>query len=133
MEDKSMILDTVVLIDLERAIVRGKAAPAMVALKRFADQELFLTPIVAGELAAGESMRNHDVWSRLIEPFTLLTIDSQSCWKYGELYRALRKKGTMIAANDLWIAATALAYNQVLLTRDRGDFNKVPGLRLETY
>jgi hypothetical protein len=39
-----MILDTVVLVDLEREITRGKAGPAMAALKRFANQELFLTP-----------------------------------------------------------------------------------------
>ena len=128
-----MILDTVVLIDLEREITRGKPGPAMGALKRFANQELFLTPTIAGELAAGESMRKHDVWSRFIEPFTLLTIDPQVCWKYGELYRALRSKGTMIGANDLWIAATALAYNEPLLSRNRSDFNKVSKLRLETY
>jgi tRNA(fMet)-specific endonuclease VapC len=128
-----MILDTVVLIDLEREITRGKAGPAMAALKRFANQELFLTPTIAGELAAGESMRKHDVWSRFIEPFTLLMIDPQVCWKYGELYRALRSKGTMIGANDLWIAATALAYNESLLSRNRSDFRKVSKLSLETY
>ena len=71
-----MILDTVVLIDLEREITRGKAGPAMAALKRFANHELFLTPTIAGELAAGESMRKHEVWSRFIEPvsYTHLTL-----------------------------------------------------------
>ena len=77
-----MILDTVVLIDLEREITRGKAGPATAALKRFAKQELFLTPTIAGELAAGQSMQSHDVWSRFIEPFTLLMINPQVCWKY---------------------------------------------------
>jgi tRNA(fMet)-specific endonuclease VapC len=78
-------------------------------------------------------MRNHEIWSRFIEPFTLLTINSEVCWKYGELYRALRSKGTMVGANDLWIAATALAYNEGLLSRNRSDFNKISRLRLETY
>jgi hypothetical protein len=78
-----MILDTVVLIDLEREITRGKVGPATVALKRFADHELFLTPTIGGELAAGKAMRNHEIWSRFIEPFTLLTINSEVCWKYG--------------------------------------------------
>jgi len=128
-----MILDTVVLIDLEREMARGKAGPAMTALKRFANQELVLTPTVAGELAAGKSMRKHDVWRRFIEPFTLLTINPEVCWKYGELYRALQSKGTMIGANDLWIAATAFAYNEVLLSRNQSDFNKISRLRLETY
>jgi len=128
-----MILDTVVLIDLEREITRSKPGSAMAALKRFADQELFLTPTIAGELAAGESMRKHEVWTRFIEPFTLLAIDSHVCWKYGELYRALRSKGTMIGANDLWIAAAALAYDEVLLSRNRSDFKEISKLKLETY
>lgn len=128
-----MILDTVVLIDLEREVTRGKSGPAMAALKRFASHELFLTPTIAGELAAGESMRKHEVWSRFIEPFTLLMINSQVCWKYGELYQVLRSKGTMIGANDLWIAATALAYDEVLLSRNRSDFKKISKLRLEMY
>ena len=128
-----MILDTLVLIDLERETTRGKPGPAMAALKRFENHELFLTPTIAGELAAGESMRKHEVWNRFIEPFTLLTINSHVCWKYGELYRVLRSKGTMIGANDLWIAATALAYEEILLSRNRSDFTKIPKLKLETY
>jgi hypothetical protein len=52
----------------------------MAALIRFANHELFLTPTVAGELGAGESMRKHEVWSRCIEPFA---INSQVCWQYG--------------------------------------------------
>ena len=128
-----MILDTVVLIDIERELTRGKPGAAMLALKRFGNHELFLTPTVAGELAAGESMRKHEVWSRFIEPFTLLAINSQVCWIYGELCRALRSKGTLIGANDLWIAATALAYDELLLSRNRNDFKKISRLRLETY
>jgi tRNA(fMet)-specific endonuclease VapC len=60
-------------------------------------------------------------------------INPQVSWNYGELYRALRARGTMIGANDLWIAATALAYNEGLMSRNRSDFHKVPKLRLETY
>lgn len=128
-----MILDTVVLIDLERETTRSQTGPAMAALTRFASHELFLTPTIAGELAAGESMRRHEVWSRFIEPFTLLTVNTQVCWNYGELFRRLRSKGTMIGANDLWIAATALAYDEILLSRNQTDFKKIPSLKLETY
>lgn len=36
-----------------------------------------------------------------------------------------------IGQNDLWIAATALAYDKPLVTRKRRHFDRIPGLRLE--
>jgi len=128
-----MVLDTVVLIDLERELRLEGAGAASAALEQHANDPLFLTPTVAGELAAGKSMRQRDVWRRFIEPFTLLEIDEQVCWQYGELYKILQSKGKMIGANDLWIAAAALAYGEPLLSRNKGDFHKVPGLNLVTY
>jgi tRNA(fMet)-specific endonuclease VapC len=128
-----MILDTVVLIDLEREISRGKAGPATTALEQLASEELYLTSTVIGELAAGESMRKREVWSSFIQPFTILEITTDVCWNYGELYRVLRSKGAMIGANDMWIAAAAISYKQSLLSRNRSDFHKVPSLLLKTY
>jgi tRNA(fMet)-specific endonuclease VapC len=128
-----MVLDTVVLIDLERELRQGKAGRATTALERHANETLFLTPTIAGELAAGESMNQREVWRRFIEPFTFLAIDERVCWQYGELYRKLRSKGRMIGANDLWIAATTIAYEESLLSRNEGDFHQVPGLKLLTY
>lgn len=128
-----MILDTIVLIDLERELSRGKAGPASAMLEQFGNEELFLTSTVTGELAAGESMRKREVWSGFIRPFTILEITTDVCWRYGELYRLLRSKGTMIGANDIWIAATAISYKQSLLSRNRSDFHKVPNLVLKTY
>ena len=36
-------------------------------------------------------------------------------------------------ANDMWIAATALAHAQPLLTRNAREFARVPGLQVESY
>ncbi len=128
-----MILDTVVLIDLERELNQRKRGPATNALQRLTSHELFLTPTIAGELAAGRSMQEYAVWKRFIQPFTILAIDSSVCWRYGELFRALRSAGRVIGANDLWIAATALAHDQTVLSRNLSDFRRIPDLRLETY
>ena len=47
--------------------------------------------------------------------------------RYGVIFGALRKKGTPIGTNDIWIAATALAHGGRLLTFDE-HYAKVPGL-----
>lgn len=55
------------------------------------------------------------------------------CWQYGELYRYLRQRGSLIGTNDLWIAATALVYGMPLVTRNVEHFERVPGLELVEY
>jgi tRNA(fMet)-specific endonuclease VapC len=47
--------------------------------------------------------------------------------RYAELYAALRKAGTPIPTNDMWIAAAALSTGAVLLTFDR-HFSRIDGL-----
>ena len=44
---------------------------------------------------------------------------------YGRLFASLRRAGTPIPINDIWIAATAMDCGGHLLTFD-GDFDKLP-------
>jgi tRNA(fMet)-specific endonuclease VapC len=46
---------------------------------------------------------------------------------------ALEKKGQMIGAMDLLIAAHALSLNVRLVTHNVREFSRVPGLRVETW
>ena len=46
---------------------------------------------------------------------------------YAQLKRQAEQQGTSLAANDLWIAATTLALDAILVTSD-GDFYRVSGL-----
>ncbi|MBI3462130.1 MAG: type II toxin-antitoxin system VapC family toxin [Planctomycetes bacterium] len=51
---------------------------------------------------------------------------------YGRVKRETERRGLSLDENDLWIAATALAVNVVLVTRD-SDFRRVSGLRVEDW
>jgi tRNA(fMet)-specific endonuclease VapC len=45
----------------------------------------------------------------------------------------LKKRGTMIGANDLLIAAHARCVGLTLVTNNMGEFSRVQGLRLENW
>lgn len=45
----------------------------------------------------------------------------------------LKTNGMLIAANDLWIAATALAHGLRLVTRNTQHFRRVPRLEVMEY
>lgn len=61
--------------------------------------------------------------------FELLDFDGDAYNCYAELVRQKIRVGTQ----DLRIAAITLSKNGILLTRNRRDFEKIPGLRFEDW
>jgi len=130
---RSLVLETTFLIDLEREHQRGEPGPAIRFLEANEDARLYLSFVVAGELAAGISMRDRARWDEFLAPFYLLPTTPEVSWHYGRAYRHLQENGTLIGANDLWIAATALAYHMPVVTRNQEHYRRVPGLEVEAY
>jgi tRNA(fMet)-specific endonuclease VapC len=50
-----------------------------------------------------------------------------------DLFVRFRREGVRIGTMDLKIACIAVAHNATLLTRNAGDFARVPGLRFENW
>jgi predicted nucleic acid-binding protein len=94
---------------------------------------LHITPVVAGELASGRSLAARESWEAFIGRFTTLPITPDVTWEFGRISRYLRESGQMIGANDMWIAATAIAHDLPLLTRNEREFRRVPGLTVSSY
>ena len=132
MED-ALILETTFLIDLERETTRGVQGPAHDFLARHPRHRLFITPTVAGELAAGASMSDRGRWETFVAPFHVLALDRDVAWHYGDTFRYLQANGLLIGANDLWIAAVGLAHKVPLVSRNARHFERVPGLKVLAY
>lgn len=130
---ESLILETTFLIDLAREHHRGRPGRAVAFLEDHEDARLYLTFTIAGELAAGLSLSDRRVWETFLGPFYLLPSSPDVSWEYGKAFRHLQKNGQLIGTNDLWIAATAVAYGMPLVTANHKEFVRVPGLDVRKY
>lgn len=128
-----LILETTFLVDLERELLAGRPGPAQGFLAERREESLYLTFTVAGEVAAGLGAGDRGRWEQSLGPIQVLPASADVCWAYGRAYQYLRTNGLLIGANDLWIAATALAFNKSLVTRKVREFQRVPGLDVVGY
>jgi predicted nucleic acid-binding protein len=121
------LLDTSVLIDLERL------EPSELPFE-FAISALSLAELAAGPHAAGtvvERARRQDRLQRAEATMTMLPFDTATARAYGRVYAAVLagdRKARGARAVDLLIAATALAAQLPLYTRNPDDFVGLEGL-----
>ncbi len=120
-----MIIDTNILIQLERETRKGMSGAATGFFESLTETRICITPTIAGEIACGSSMSGREVWERFLLPFELLPINAETAWHYGVQYRDLARRGQLIGTNDLWIAATALAHELPLATGNAREFERI--------
>jgi tRNA(fMet)-specific endonuclease VapC len=93
---------------------------------------IFLPIPVIGELRFGALKSNRVTENqkrieKLVVACHVLPIDLDTSDVYARIRYELRKRGTPIPANDLWIAAICVQHNIPIVTAD-GHFDLVPGL-----
>lgn len=100
--------------------------------------ELCISSITYAELCYGvaHSGRVQDN-TRELEAFevdlAILPFDRDAGKHYGRIRHALARRGTLIGANDLLIAAHARSVDATLVTNNEGEFTRVPQLRVENW
>lgn len=124
-----------ILIDTNRYTDFANKVPEAVDLF-LGTEELVVPFVVLAELRAGFrsgslSRRNEDILARFLanEKVHPLYPDERTTHVYAELFAQLRKQGTPIPANDIWIAALAVQHDLPLYSRDR-HFCNIPQLTL---
>jgi tRNA(fMet)-specific endonuclease VapC len=118
-------------LDANRYTDLCRGNPSVVETVEHAD-EVLLSFVVLGELRAGfavgsQGAHNEAVLRRfLMKPGVgALYADEQTTHHYSAVYRQLRKQGTPIPTNDMWIAALVLQHSLVLCARDL-HFDTIP-------
>jgi tRNA(fMet)-specific endonuclease VapC len=95
--------------------------------------------VVIGELRFGflNGTRLHEN-SATLERFLatprvqILHVTDETTWQFGEIATLLRRAGTPIQQDDMWLAALCKQHGFTLATRDRG-FGNVLGLDVYDY
>lgn len=120
------LLDTNIIIALfaDEAVVKNNLAQA---------DEVFIPSPTIGELCYGarKSGRTQENLARvdeLVINSTVIGCDAATARQYGEVKNKLRLKGRPLPENDIWIAALALQYDLILVTRD-AHFREVENLQ----
>ena len=100
------------------------------------DNDILISQIVIGELRAGFAAGNRrEINEQLLQKFLdspsvrTVSLTDATTKQFAEIYLKLRKAGTPIGTNDMWIAAISLEYDVPLLTTDN-DFASIPDLTI---
>jgi predicted nucleic acid-binding protein len=121
------LIDTSVLIDLER--IDPTNLPWELAISAATLAELAAGPLATADIA--ERARRQDRLQRTETTFEPLPVDAAVARAYGRVYAAVTVSGRRARgrrAFDLLIAATALAAEIPLYTRNPADFAELAGL-----
>jgi len=118
-------------------ILRQHPAQMLEKFRSLDKQQLWLSAVVAAELRFGVAKLGVPKFASAVESW-LSGFDVQpwplsathSC---ASVWANLEKNGQIIGAMDLMIAAHALAEDSVLITNNAKEFQRVPGLAIETW
>ena len=128
------LLDTNILSDF----VKNPAGPVASRLDALAaDEEIYTSIIVAAELRYGAMKKKSPALSarieELLETIDVLPFAPDGDRHYGTLRTDLEAGGTPIGANDMLIAASALATGCILVSDNVKEFQRVRGLKVQNW
>ncbi len=127
------MLDTNIVSDLVRR-PGGAIAQRAAALEPGA---LAISIVVASELRYGAERRRSRALTRqleaVLEAIEILPLTEPADRHYGAIRSELERIGRPIGHNDLFIAAHARALDATLVTRNVGEFGRVPDLAVDDW
>lgn len=98
---------------------------------------LCISAIASSELQFGLELAQRKqnqlaAFALLLQYVQVLDYPAEAAADYGQIRSHLKSQGTMIGANDLFIAAHARCLGLTLVTNTR-EYGRVPGLKIENW
>jgi tRNA(fMet)-specific endonuclease VapC len=127
------------LLDTDTCIGILRQRPGMVAhLGRLAPNDCAVSEVTVYELLCGagksqDPVRERQKVERFLSVIAELPFDRAGAEAAAHIRADLERRGTVIGPYDLLIAGQALANNLTLVTNNLGEFQRVTGVRVETW
>jgi tRNA(fMet)-specific endonuclease VapC len=107
-------------------------------MSRFNPDDLCISSIALAELECGvfnssDPGRNQLALSLFLASLEIVPFDDAAALEYGRIRADLKRKGALIGANDLLIAAHAKSLALTLVTNNTREFERVEGLAIEDW
>jgi tRNA(fMet)-specific endonuclease VapC len=128
------------LLDTNTCIFIKNRKPAHVLerLRSSFGKGVFLSIVSVAEMQYGvynssNIEKNRIALTEFLAPFEIIDFDDADAEAFGRLRADLKRKGTIIGAYDMLIAAQAIARDLILVTNNTGEFKRIIGLKLEDW
>jgi tRNA(fMet)-specific endonuclease VapC len=128
------------LLDTNICIYIAKRRPPEVAARfeRLSPGQVGMSMVTYGELLFGAEKSQHpqaaaERLDRFVELVPVLELPGETPRRYARIRAELERVGTPIGANDLWIAAHALAANLILVSNNLKEFGRISRLQTENW
>ena len=121
------------------AFILRRSSPALLArivtvpLQQQVISVVTLAELLYGIQLSSKKKANQAALDALLRHLTLLELNADAALHYAEIRADLKKKGQLIGANDLMIAAHVRSINAVIVTNNVKDFGRVKGLKVENW
>jgi tRNA(fMet)-specific endonuclease VapC len=119
-------------------IIKQKPIRVLETLKKLDIGDVCVSAVTLAELAYGvaksqQRERNSIALATFLAPLEIMSFSGDAAVISGEIRAALEKKGQIIGAYDLLIAAHALSEKLILVTNNTGEFDRISGLSLQNW
>ena len=128
------LLDTNICI----YIINNYPKKVVEKVKTLKPNQIKLSTISLAELEYGVSKskyreKNRDALINFASAFDIIPFDDEDAEVFGVIRTDLEKRGQIIGAYDMQIAAQAISKQLILVTNNESEFSRINGLKLENW
>ena len=118
-------------------VIRQRPEPVYRRLSDAAAETVTLSVVTAFELEIGalraQGRRYSEAIRQFLGEFSILPLEDSAREAYGRLRTELERRGEVIGAHDMLIAAHAIALGATLVTNNEKEFKRIKGLKIENW
>jgi tRNA(fMet)-specific endonuclease VapC len=118
-------------------VIRKRPESVYHRLSTIGERGVAISVVTAFELEVGalrsQGKRYSEAVRLFIAELSVLPLEDSARAAYGQLRTRLERRGEVIGAYDMLIAAHALVLNATLVTNNEKEFKRVKGLKVENW